>query len=67
MLKREAENPSTRTKVLFSRRPQWMLPESQAEPTAWGREMLKEGNRKTAELSQVEGRKREVSPASRKA
>lgn len=31
MLKGEDENPSTRTKVHFSRRPQWMLPESQAE------------------------------------
>lgn len=39
MLRREAENPITGTKVLFSRRPQWMVPESQAEPTGWGREM----------------------------
>jgi hypothetical protein len=44
-----------------------MLPESQAEPAGWGREMLKERNRKTAGLSQVEERKREIFPASRKA
>lgn len=42
MLRREAENPITGTKVLFSRRPQWMLPESQAE-TGWGREMPGKG------------------------
>lgn len=71
MLKGEDENPSTRTKVHFSRRPQWMLPESQAEAHRWGQGNAKGRKHrlggKRAKLSQEEERKREALQASREA